>query len=368
MTDAGARHKAGLTEGGHIESAAPSDPQSPRTSAGLMYAAARRLPVVLLASAALMEVMTMLMMTVLRYRAQHMPVALLDLTRMSNLVGFLFEAPFIILFTVLTFTRRFHTLPLATLAATTSCIGLAALSVAPDMLEPDGTTSYTGYLVFLGVKAMELGMLITAFRYPRRRLAIRALRSLTAAVGVVATSLFAVVTMVLVSPFGNSITEQPTQEYDAGVILGAAVWSGDRPSPVLRERINRGYDLLKNGTVQFVVLTGGHAPHELPEAEVGRRELLKLGADPTRIVLETHTGSTLEQILFIRDQLMKKQGWKSFVIISDQFHLKRALEICDFNDVKAVGVSSESPLGPQNLAVYHVRESGALILYWLFGA
>ena len=33
----------------------------------------------------------------------------------------------------------------------------------------------------------------------------------------------------------------------------------------------------------------------------------------------------------------------------------------------ARGVTSDSPLGPQNLVLYYVRESAALVLYWLFG-
>ncbi|HVZ38775.1 MAG TPA: YdcF family protein [Candidatus Kapabacteria bacterium] len=322
----------------------------------------------LLATAAVGEVVTLLLMTVFRYHGQEMPLQFLDLTKTANLVGLLFELPFILLFGTLIFVRRFHTLRIALLAAGFCCAGLVALMIAPAIQSADRTTSYTGYLIFLGLKALELGAFATIFRRPHRTLLRLALQSIATAVAIVCAVFVAVVSAVLISPIGSSITDQPRQAYDAGVILGAAVWSGDRPSPVLRERINKGYDLLKNGTVQFLVLTGGHAPNELPEAEVARRELLKQGADPTRIVLETHTSSTLQQILFIRDQLKKKQGWTTFVIISDQFHLKRALEICQFNDIDALGVSSESPLGPQNLALYHLRESGALILYWLFGA
>jgi vancomycin permeability regulator SanA len=188
-----------------------------------------------------------------------------------------------------------------------------------------------------------------------------------AAIAIGAATVAIVIAAILLSPITPSIIEQPRQEYDAAVILGAAVWSGNKPSPVLRERVNRGYDLIKSGAVQFLVLTGSNAPHELPEAEVARRELLKLGVDPTRIVVETQTHSTLDQILYIRDHLMKEQGWSSFIIVSDQFHLKRALEICQFNGINAQGVSSESPLGPQNLWIYHLRESAALILYWMFG-
>jgi len=317
------------------------------------------------------EILSLLLMTIYRYHNQMLDPQFLDFGKTANLLGFLLEIPFLGLFIVLLLVRRYHTLRLAAAAASISCISLAVLTAAPVISLPEtflpNLSSYVGYILFLLVKVVELGVFVVTLRDPRRSFWRKAL---SVAIFVAVTSIGAfvvVIGMVLSGPIGSTIIEQPRQEYDAGVILGAAVWSGDRPSPVLRERLNRGYDLLKNGTVQFLVLTGGHAPNELPEAEVGRRELLKLGADPTRIVLETSTSSTLEQILFIRNQLQNKQGWRSFIIISDQFHLKRALEICQFNGIDALGVSSESPLGPQNLALYHIRESVALILYWLFG-
>ena len=321
----------------------------------------------LLAITVLAEIMVWVQMNSFRYRAQHLEPSLFELNKTANLVGLFFELPFVLFFLALAISRRTRSLPLLGFVATLAWVSLAALANAPAIVTADKGGAYGGYLVFMGIKAVELGLLIVLAGNHGHGI----WRMLAATIGWASTlvigTMAIVITAVLISPFGPSITDQPRAEYDAGVILGAAVWSGDRPSPVLRERINRGYDLLKSGTVQFLVLTGGHAPNELPEAVVAERELLKLGADPTRIVIETQTSSTLEQILFIRDQLQRKQDWHSFVIVSDQFHLKRALEICQFNDLTAIGVSSESPLGPQNLAVYHIRESGALLLYWLFG-
>src|SRR5437660_1724484 len=60
---------------------------------------------------------------------------------------------------------------------------------------------------------------------------------------------------------------------DGGVVLGAAVWGGNRPSPVLRERINKGYELLSSGTIKYIILTGGGSPGEMTEAEVAKNEL-----------------------------------------------------------------------------------------------
>ncbi len=313
--------------------------------------------------AAIAEILSMLLMTLYRYHNQGLPAEFLDLSKTANLLGFLLAAPFVLLFLLLAVLRRFHSMRIAAAAVTMSTVGLVALTVGPMLAETPRMVLYGIYLIY---KAVELStfMVITD---QRRRTPLRAALTaggITLTIGV--CSLLVVILTVLLSPIGSSIIDRPRKEYDAAVILGAAVWSRDKPSPVLRERIRTGYDLLQSGAVRFLVLTGGNAPYELPEAEVARRELLKLGVDPTRIVMETHTGSTMQQILFIRDELLK-QGWTSFIIVSDQFHLKRALEIAEFNGLDAHGVSSESPLGPENLVVYHLRESLALILYWMFG-
>ena len=53
-----------------------------------------------------------------------------------------------------------------------------------------------------------------------------------------------------------------------GVVLGAAVWSGNIPSPTLSARVDKALELLEQGFVGKIVLTGGKAPGELPESEV----------------------------------------------------------------------------------------------------
>ena len=323
----------------------------------------RRLAPLLFLLALAAEIVSMLLLTFYRYHNQELPVHFFALSKTANVLGLLLATPFVLLFLVLAATPRLHRMSLAFAAAGYAIVGIVLLAIY-SFFSPAGE-NYVA-LAYLAWKAVELAWFVVALppreRPRRHRWFTTALLSL----GLILGTYLLVILAVLMSPIGSSVVEQPRTQFDAGVILGAAVWSRDRPSPVLRQRIRKGYDLLRNGTVQFLVVTGGHAPHELSEAEVARRELIKLGADPTRIVVETHTSSTLQQILFIRNQLLN-QGWSSFVIISDQFHLERALEICEFNGIDAIGVSSESPLGPENLAIYHLREAAALILYWTFG-
>lgn len=154
---------------------------------------------------------------------------------------------------------------------------------------------------------------------------------------------------------------------DAGVIMGAAVWGGNRPSPVLRERINKGYELYENGNIKYLVLTGGGSPGEMTEAEVARNELLKKGIDKKYITVENRSNSTLEQITYINNNLYRKNNWKEIVLITDNFHLLRSKQMCRFFNIKALGAASDTPLSAESTFSYSMKESFAVILFWLFG-
>jgi len=154
---------------------------------------------------------------------------------------------------------------------------------------------------------------------------------------------------------------------DAGTVLGAAVWGGNRPSPVLRERINKGYELYSYGIIKNIILTGGGAPGEMTEAEVSKKELLKKGVNEKNIIIENKSNSTLEQIAYLNGNIYKKNNWKETVIISDNFHLLRTKQICKFFGINAYTVSSDTPLSTESNFNYCIKESFAVILFWLFG-
>jgi uncharacterized SAM-binding protein YcdF (DUF218 family) len=151
---------------------------------------------------------------------------------------------------------------------------------------------------------------------------------------------------------------------DAAVILGAAVWSHDRPSPALRARIERARELIASGVARRAICTGGNALGESAEADVEARELLRAGVPPDSILVERRTSSTFEQARYLRDSLEPK-GIRTFVIVSDHWHLRRALAMCGSLGVEAHGASSAT-IGAEELWP-HVREAAALIHFWLCG-
>lgn len=164
----------------------------------------------------------------------------------------------------------------------------------------------------------------------------------------------------------NSLIEK-NKKVDAGVVLGAAVWGGNRPSPVLRERINKAFELFKSGMIRYMVVTGGGSPGEMTEAEVSKNELIKKGIDEKSIIIENKSVSTLEQVTYVYNGLYKKNNWKDIILITDNFHLQRSKQICDFFNINVYTVSTDTPLSTESTFSFSLKESLAIILFWLFG-
>lgn len=105
----------------------------------------------------------------------------------------------------------------------------------------------------------------------------------------------------------------------------------------------------------------------MTEAEVSKNELLKKGVPERNIFIENKSNSTLEQIQYLNINLYKKNNWKEIVIISDNFHLLRTKQICKFFGINAYTVASDTPLSTESSFNFCIKESFAVILFWLFG-
>ncbi len=127
---------------------------------------------------------------------------------------------------------------------------------------------------------------------------------------------------------------------DAAIILGAAAWY-KRPSPVFEERIRHGLWLYHHGYVNKLIMTGGkslNAPYS--EAYVARRFALKKHIPANDILIEEASHNTKENLENAK-QLMISHGLHSAIIVSDPFHMKRAMLIA--NDLNLEAYSSPTP-------------------------
>ncbi len=153
---------------------------------------------------------------------------------------------------------------------------------------------------------------------------------------------------------------------NVAIVLGAAVWPHNSPSPSLAGRADKALELLKKGLVNKIQLTGSNAPGELSEAEVAFNYLKMENIDTSKIWLEDKTVSTAEQIRFIKDHILAKKNIGNVIIVSDSYHLTRVREMCRFYKIKIGLASSDLKLGFQHNLYYKMKESIALLVFWFF--
>jgi len=155
-------------------------------------------------------------------------------------------------------------------------------------------------------------------------------------------------------------------EDNIGVVLGAAVWSGNIPSPTLSARVDKALDLLDQNFVGKIVLTGSNAPGELPESEVAYEYARVKGIDTTSVIVESFTSSTADQIRWIKNNLTTDNSSIDIILISDAYHLPRAIEISKFFNIDVKVAESAHKLNFEDVFYNKIRESIAVFNFWNF--
>lgn len=127
------------------------------------------------------------------------------------------------------------------------------------------------------------------------------------------------------------------------IVFGAAQYNG-RPSPVFRARLDHGLELFKRRLSNRMITTGGYGMDpRFTEAEVGKAYLIQHGVPEDSIETEARGLTTLDSIQQIVE-VLRRQGIRQVVVVSDGFHLFRIKQI--FQDRQVIVFGSPVPNSP----------------------
>jgi vancomycin permeability regulator SanA len=161
--------------------------------------------------------------------------------------------------------------------------------------------------------------------------------------------------------------EKSKGKYEVGVVLGAAVWSNNKPSPILVTRVNKAIELYQNKSIANIQLTGSNAPGEISEADAAFNYIKDFDIPLNNVWLEKQTTSTTEQIRYIKNSLMVDHELQRICVITDAYHMNRVEQIARFYNLDIAIIGAPIHLSPEKKAAYHFRESFGLLVFWLFG-
>ena len=178
--------------------------------------------------------------------------------------------------------------------------------------------------------------------------------AVTAALGAAVICVVAVC-LLIATAAGNP----PAEGEDVTVVVLGCQVIGDRPSLMLRARINAAFDYLSTHPDAVCIATGGKGDNEnISEAACIRRELIAMGIAETRIYTEDRSVNTAENMAFSADIIHQHHLSTTVAVVSDNFHQLRASIFaarCGLA-ARSVGCRSHWLLGPG----YWTREVLAL--------
>lgn len=137
------------------------------------------------------------------------------------------------------------------------------------------------------------------------------------------------------------------------IVFGAEVKRDGTPSTVLRDRIETAVALYKNGKVEKLLMSGDNRFVDYNEPEAMRQYALKLGIPDSDIVLD-YAGRRTYDTCYRAKEIF---GVESAILVTQGFHLPRALFLCKAFSIDAVGVNSDNYYYLKRLRLYwNVRE------------
>lgn len=162
-------------------------------------------------------------------------------------------------------------------------------------------------------------------------------------IGIAAVSLSVYMVKATEKSIFTADTFQSDEKADCILILGAGVKDG-KPKPMLRDRLLTGIELYKSGAAEKIIMSGDHGRADYDEVNVMRAFALEQGVRAEDIFLDHAGFSTYDSVYRAKNIF----GAENIIIVSQKYHLYRALYIAKKLDVKAAGVSADlNPYGGQ---------------------
>jgi vancomycin permeability regulator SanA len=116
------------------------------------------------------------------------------------------------------------------------------------------------------------------------------------------------------------------------VVFGAGIRDG-LPTPMLYDRVASAVDLYRAGVVDKLLMSGDNRYIDYNEPEVMRQTALKLGVPERDIVLD-YAGRSTYETCYRAGAIF---GLSDAVLVTQRFHLDRALLTCNQLGVQAIG-------------------------------
>lgn len=126
------------------------------------------------------------------------------------------------------------------------------------------------------------------------------------------------------------------KDIDCIIVLGAGIW-GDKPSPMLEDRLLKAIDLYQNNVSSKIIMSGDHGRQDYDEVNTMKSFAIEKGV-PSESIFMDHAGFSSYESIYRAKEIF---GAKKIVIVTQKYHLYRALYIANQLGIEAYGVGAD---------------------------
>ena len=145
---------------------------------------------------------------------------------------------------------------------------------------------------------------------------------------------------------------------EIAIVFGAGLRRDSTPTPILRDRVQTAASLYLSGKVKKLLMSGDGQMEGYNEPEAMRQLALSLGVPDEAISLD-FAGSRTYDTCYRAKAVF---GVKSALLVTQKFHLPRALFLCKAMGLEALGVEANNrQFWRGSMLVWNVREQLATV-------
>jgi SanA protein len=136
---------------------------------------------------------------------------------------------------------------------------------------------------------------------------------------------------------GRTFTSGDVPVKPAAIVFGAGLWRDGTPTPILRDRVKRAADLFLTGKVEKLLMSGDNSVVAYNEPQAMRDYATSLGVPEDAIVLD-YAGRRTYDTCYRAKAIF---GLTEAILVTQSFHLPRALYICSQLGLNVAGVNAD---------------------------
>lgn len=139
---------------------------------------------------------------------------------------------------------------------------------------------------------------------------------------------------------------------DVAIVFGAGVTTNGTPTPYLHWRINTAVQLYKAHRISKLLMSGDNSSKHYNEP-LAMRKLAESEGVPAKDIVLDYAGLNTYDSCYRAHAIFRV---KSAILVSQGYHLPRAVMACNGLGVPSIGVDAEHDHGPSSQTTYLVRE------------